>query len=212
MSEPTFRVFVKDLPPLLITCQPQQLGRGAVTTDIRARWEGAPEVFSSISRATKARGKKAINPNNEVYLDAARTIKLADVTGHLDNLEYVDARGAPDDPKLMAARQNLRQKIREHDDAEEAVKVAVRAASIKLEEKTEAEAAVRALEEAAKKRTHERARLQELLKRKADAELAAASEEREAAARQARAAAKKAKCAEEKERAERQLAELDALV
>lgn len=195
MTERTFRVFIKDRPNLLITCPRQRLDLGAVTTDIRACWEGEAQAFTSISKAVKALGDASINPNNQCFIDAARTIKLGDLVRNLDKIDFVELH----DPKLVAARKLLEQKTREHDQAEAAAQAAARAAATKLAEKSTAAASVRALEETARLRS----RLTEELKRKTEAERQAEVEERQAAA-------KRARCAEETKQTERRLAELEA--
>ena len=211
MAERTFRVFLKDRPSLLITCPQHRIDQGAVTTDIRACWEGDADgqaTYTSISMAVKALGDKSINPNKQCYLDASRTIAFGELSRNLDKLDFVDVEHQ--DAKLVAARRLLEQKAHEHDQAKAAAQVAAQAAATKLAEKNAAAASVKALEEAARKRTRERARLREEVKRKADAERQAEAEERQAAAQQARAAAKRAKLAAEKQQMERQLADLDA--
>ena len=155
-------MFIKDVPPLLVSCSDDQLSDGKVTTDIRARWEedgSFNDVYESISKAYKARGYASINPDNQVFLDAARNFKLGALHHHRGKIEFVATSSsdlsspAPPpssddiDRELALSRAETKRKKGEHVKAAAAAEAAAKA----YKEAAEATAQLEAYESAYKR-------------------------------------------------------------
>ena len=216
MASRTIRLFIKDVPPLLVSCSDDQLSDGKVTTDIRARWEedgSFNDVYESISKAYKARGYASINPDNQVFLDAARNFKLGALHHHRGKIEFVATSSsdlsspAPPpssddiDRELALSRAETKRKKGEHVKAAAAAEAAAKA----YKEAAEATAQL----EASYERRRKRMRLEKEIGEKTTAASKAQREEEAAETKRKEAAARKAQFKQEAKEAQRQLKLLD---